>query len=133
MKLQVRQQIEFEDQPVPPARPTKRQRRLTGREVEELVVARRSGAQIDDLAEQFRIHRATIINHLERQGVAQRRWPGRMLSPERLQAAGELYATGLSLVAVGERFDVDKRYLRKALPEVGYEIRPPGRSKASQI
>lgn len=44
-------------------------------------------------------------------------------------AAGRLYETGLTLAAVGEQFGVDRRYLRDALPEVGFPIRLSGRQK----
>lgn len=102
-------------------------RRLNEEEINELVAARRAGEQINHLARQFGIHRATVITHLERAGVPGRRWPGRTLAPEQIKAAGRLYNSGLSLVAVGERFDVDKRYLSRALPEAGFRLRPPGR------
>lgn len=57
------------------------------------------------------------------------RWPGRSLTPKELQAAGELYESGLNLIAVGERFNVDRRYLRHALRAAGFAIRRPGQQK----
>jgi transposase len=103
------------------------QRRLRSDEVMALAQARREGAEIKELAERFGVHRTTVLAHLERAEVPGRRRQGRQLSPERLEEAGQLYASGLSLIEVGERFDVDRRYLRRALPAAGFVLRPPGR------
>jgi hypothetical protein len=51
------------------------------------------------------------------------------LSAKQLENAGRLYLTGLNLIAVGERFGVDRRYLRRALPEAGFAIRRAGQPK----
>jgi hypothetical protein len=69
------------------------------------------------------------MEHLRRQGVEKRRWPGRTLPAEQVEEAGRLYQTGLNLEAVAERFDVDRRYVRKALPAAGFPIRRPGQRK----
>jgi transposase len=92
---------------------------------------RETGSEINDLAEHFGIHRSTVIAHLNRQGVEGRRRQGRALSDERLHQAGEFYVAGHSLIETGDRFDVDRRYLRKALPAAGFELRRPGRQAAS--
>jgi hypothetical protein len=109
----------------------RRSRQLTKDEVESLVAARLAGAEINQLADQFGVHRATVIKLLSRAGVPHRRRQGRSLSPDQLVAAGELYVSGVNLIEVAERFDVDRRYLRRALPEVGFEVRPPGRQRTS--
>lgn len=93
------------------------------------MAAREAGAQIKDLAEQFGVHKATVIAHLERAGVPGRRWPGRTLSLTQVQEAVQLYESGLSLVAVGERFGVDKRQVSRALRGAGVEIRKSCRHK----
>lgn len=114
-----------------PQRATRQhQQRLAPAEVEELAALRRAGAEINDLAERFGVHRSTVMSHLSRAAVPQRRRQGRTLTPEQIQSAGRLYASGLSLVEVGERFNVDKRYLRRVLPEAGFTLRPPGRQAA---
>jgi hypothetical protein len=46
-----------------------------------------------------------------------------------LTKAGELYRSGINLIAVGKQFGVDRRYVRRALPEVGFEIRRAGQQK----
>jgi transposase len=105
------------------------QRKLRSEEIQALVAARIEGAEIDALAERFGIGRNTVMAHLEREGVPGRRWPGRTLTPEQLEAAGRLYETGVNLIAVGEQFGVDRRYLRKALPAGGFTLRKPGQQK----
>ncbi len=92
-------------------------------------MARTEDAEIDDLAERFGIGRSTVMLHLQREGVPGRRWPGRTLSDEQLQEAGELYISGIDLIAVGEQFGVDRRYLSKALRAAGFTIRPAGQQK----
>lgn len=129
MERQVRLGGEVLEEDLPTYRPTKHQRRLLPSEVEELIAARVAGAEINDLASRFGIHRATVINHLNQSNTPKRRRQGRTLTPDQLQRAGQAYASGLSLIEVGEQFDVDKRYLRRALPKAGFTIRPPGRSK----
>lgn len=106
---------------------SRRLRRLTEVQVRELAEAREAGMEINDLAERFGIDRSTVITHLRRAGVPGRKRQGRSLDPCGLLAAGELYAQGASLVEVGVAFDVDRRYLRKVLPEAGFALRPAGR------
>jgi transposase-like protein len=112
-----------------PRSAVRRSRQLTKDEVGSLVAARLAGAEINELAEQFGVHRATVISLLGRAGAPHRRRQGRRLSPDRLVAAGELYVSGVNLIEVAAQFDVDRRYLRTALPEVGFVLRAPGRQK----
>lgn len=116
------------DRTVPSLR---RLRRLSVDEVRELVKARNQGAEINQLAERFDINRDTVMRQLQNEGVPKQRWQGRTLTPERLEAAGQLYASGLSAIKVAEQFGVDRRYLRRVLPDAGFPLRPPGRRKSS--
>jgi transposase len=109
--------------------PRRIQRKLNPDEVSDLVVLRQNGWEIDGLAKRFGIGRSTVMDHLKRAGVPGRRWRGRTLSPKQMEEAGRLYETGLNLIAVAERFDVDRRYLRRALPEVGFTLRRAGQQK----
>lgn len=102
---------------------------MTPDEVSDLVVLRQNGCEIDALAERFGIGRSTVMEHLKRAGMPGRRWQGRTLSPEQLEEAGQVYATGLNLIAVAEQFGVDRRYLRRAFPEVGFTLRRAGQQK----
>ena len=109
----------------------RRMRQLGPEQVARLVAAREAGAEINDLAREHGIHRATVIAHLNRAGVEHRTWAGRHLSPEQVRAAGQLYASGANLIDVGQQFGVDRRYLRKVLPEAGFALRRPGRQQTS--
>jgi hypothetical protein len=107
--------------------PRRRMRRLSEPQVIQLALDREAGVEIKELAERYGIDRSTVITHLHRAGVPGRRPQGRTLSSDQVQAAGELYSSGVNLIAVGEVFDVDRRFLRKALPAAGFTLRPPGR------
>jgi len=88
-----------------------------------------NGAEIGALAERFEISSDAAIAHLKRTGVPGRRWPGRTLSVALLEEAGRVYESGVNLIAVGEKFGVDRRYVRRALPEAGFTIRCAGQQK----
>lgn len=103
--------------------------RLSPEQVAELVAARQAGVQIKDLAQQFEIHKTTVIAHLERAGVPGRRWAGKTLSPPQVQDAARLYESGLSLVAIGEQLGASRRQVGRALDEAGVAIRSPGRQR----
>jgi transposase len=105
-------------------------RRLSEEEVVRLAGEREGGAEIKELAVRYSIDRSTVITHLHRSGVPGRRRQGRSLSPDRVRVAGELYASGVNLLDVAAQFDVDRRYLRRVLPEAGFALRPPGRRAA---
>jgi len=102
-------------------------RHLTQVEIAELVAARQAGTQIKDLASRFRVHKSTVIAHLERAGVPGMRWPGKTLTPEQVQDAAWLYQSGLNLIEVGARFGVDRRQVSRALREKGVLLRDAGR------
>jgi hypothetical protein len=110
-------------------RSVRRLPRLTEAEVVELVALRQSGEQIAVLAKRFGIGRNTVMAHLKRRDVPTRRWHGRTLGAEQLHEAGRLYESGVNLITVAEQFGVDRRYLRQALPEAGFVIRPGGQQK----
>ncbi len=102
-------------------------RRLTEGQITALVADRAAGAEINDLAEKYGVDRTTVIGHLHRAGVSGQRRQGRTLDPGQMRAAGELYTSGVNLAEVGERFNVDRRYLRRVLPAAGFLMRAPGR------
>jgi hypothetical protein len=92
-------------------RSVRRLPRLTEPEIAELVALRQAGEQIAVLAERFGVGRNTVLAHLKRRDVPGRRWHGRTLGAEQLHEAGQLYDSGANLIAVAERFGVDRRYL----------------------
>src|SRR5438105_2453888 len=80
-------------------RPIEVQRRLTPSEVQDLIKAYEAGSSVNQLADRFDIHRATVLSHLERAGVP-RRHP--RLDDAGIEEATQLYIHGMSLAEVGE-------------------------------
>ena len=82
------------------------QRRLSPTDVDDLVDAYRAGASISQLAAGFGVHRTTVAAHLDRLDVprhhARTAWDDRAL-----EEAAELYAAGLSLADLADRYQID--------------------------
>jgi hypothetical protein len=53
------------------------QRRLTGAEIAQLIDHYRAGVSIDGLAALYKVHRTTVIHHLDKAGIARRAWSAR--------------------------------------------------------
>jgi len=95
-------------------------RRLRPAEIEELVAGYQAGTTACQLADRFRIHRATVLSLLERRSVARR---DRRLSSTQVDQARELYAAGQSLAKVGKRLGCHASTVRLALPKAGVRMR----------
>ncbi len=87
----------------PPTRQLRRQ--LQPAEVDELVAAYLAGDAVNDLAQQFGVHRTTVMAHLARR-EAKRPTTSAKWDDDTLAAAARLYADGASLNDVGARFGV---------------------------
>ncbi len=74
----------------------------------DLVAAYHAGGTVQGLAEQFGVHRTTVMAVLDRAGVA-RRSPTRVQSAEELDKASQLYRDGLNLRSVGAAVGADYR------------------------
>jgi hypothetical protein len=97
--------------------------RLGPADIERLIAAYAEGNSVLQLAAHFKIHRTTVLAHLERNGVPRRRM-GSKLSDEDVDGAAVLYRDGLSLEAIGHRFLVAPDTVAKALRHVGVQLRP---------
>jgi DNA-binding CsgD family transcriptional regulator len=75
---------------------------------------------LNGLAEQFKIHRSTVLDYLNRVGGQQRR-PA--LMPDQIVIAARLYQGGQSLKEVGLRFGVHASTVRAALLKHGIKMR----------
>jgi hypothetical protein len=75
---------------------------------------------IKSLSDRYRIHRTTVYEHVDRQGVPRQQ---RGLGPRQIQEAAQLYESGLSLAKIGARFKVDAQTVRDRIAEEGVEIR----------
>jgi hypothetical protein len=74
------------------------------------------------LAAEFGIHRDTVHDILERQGVLRPRG----LQPYELLEAIRLYEDGRSLARLAAEFDVSPGTVNRALRQAGVQIRRPG-------
>lgn len=102
------------------------QNRLTEPQIAELVAIYEAGANLLEIAERFRINRATVSVHLHRSGVGTRY---RRLLPDQIKEAATLYAEGWSLARLGERFKVSDSTVLNAFRKDGFQTRPrPGKN-----
>ena len=99
------------------------QRRLTDANIKHLVEDYVGGLSINALARRFRIHRTTVMNHLESRGV-QRRRNARKPSAAKVALAAGRYANGLSLASVAKEFGVNEATLTREFHAAGIPIRP---------
>jgi hypothetical protein len=88
--------------------------------LKSFAIAYRSGIAIRDLALEFKIHRATVFELVERLGLP-RRIP--ILTSEEVGEATRLYQSGKSLLKVGDHFGVAADTVALALMKAGVVIR----------
>jgi hypothetical protein len=98
------------------------QHRLKEVEVDQLAKAYESGATLKDLARDFRVHRNTAMELLERNGIARR---GKGPSDSQVAEAIRLYAEGQSTAVIGRCFGFSADTIRHRLMDAGVEIRSP--------
>jgi transposase-like protein len=108
----------------PRHREVQHQHRLEDNERQALVEAFKAGEKIEDLAEQFGIHRSTVRAQLDRAGLQFLPYGAKLTSSD-IEAASLLYLNGQSLVAVGKQFKVDAETIRRTLRQAGVRIRGP--------
>ena len=101
-----------------------KQVRLGEREVLKLVSQYIEGLSVPELVERWGVHRTTVLDHLERQGVP-RRATKRRLSDAQVAEAAELYRAGSSLASLGRQFRVSATTMSKELKAVGVPSRSP--------
>ena len=105
--------------------------RLTKTEVNELARCYEQGCTINQLAESYKIHRTTVMDHLKRRNVTTR-VVKRRLSDANVAQAAELYAAGQSLATIAARFRVDAKTVHREFRKAEIPTRPrQGRRKNS--
>jgi hypothetical protein len=97
------------------------QRRLNIDEVDDLVRRYRAGAKVGELAANFGVHRDTVSEILDRQGVARRQ---KGLAPELLSELIALYRSGSSLATIGAKMSVAPGTVALVLRKAGTPLRP---------
>jgi transposase len=98
-------------------------------EITELINAYKQQSSINQLAQRFGIHRATVTALLGRHGVERRRAG---LAPTEISAAARLYCQGWSLARLGSKYTVDPATVWRALRAAGVAMRPPSRVGAGR-
>ncbi len=84
-----------------PKKPTLRaQRRLTAKQVEQLIAGYKAGSTVYQLADEFGCDRTTVSKKLKDAGITLRRTPP---AEEQIDEMVRLYESGLSLERTGER------------------------------
>jgi hypothetical protein len=99
-----------------------RVRRLSEDDVARLVADYQSGLTVYELADQFKIHRATVSAHLHRRGVEMRR---SSLAEDQVTEAAKLYRQGWSLARIGHYYGVDGATAWRRLVDLGIQMRKP--------
>lgn len=108
--------------------PPKQAQRRLGPDAEAVLVATyQAGGKVVQLGAEFGIHRDTVHNILERQGVLRPRG----LQPDELLKAIRLYEDGWSLARLAVELDVSPSTVNRALRQAGVQIRRPGRPSGS--
>jgi DNA-directed RNA polymerase specialized sigma24 family protein len=92
---------------------------LGAADIDRLVQRYLTGTPINDLANEFGIHRSTVMKHVQRVGLQRRQ----KLLADRIDEACRLYQQGWSLRRIGTRFDVHANTVRRALANADVQIR----------
>ena len=89
---------------------------LTAAEVDRLVDDYLDGTTVNELADRYGVHRATVSAHLTRRRVGRRR-PG--LGVDEAAEAVRLHLGGISMRAIAQSMGVDRKAVRRVLVEAG--------------
>jgi hypothetical protein len=98
------------------------QRRLTPKEIEQLLTEYRAGDSMQELTRKWRLLRTTVTEHLRRSSIAVRH---RGIPTERLDEVIRLYGDGWSCQRLAERYGCDDETVRQSLKRLGVRLRKP--------
>lgn len=105
-----------------PARQRQAQRRLTPKQVQQLVAEYEAGASVRGLAARRGVHRTTVTMQLRQAGVPVRR---RGLTEESRTEAVRLYGEGWSCQRLADRYGCNATTVWKMLQQAGVRLRAP--------
>jgi transposase-like protein len=97
------------------------QRRLTPPEVEQFKQDYRDGTPINELANRYRIDKATVHKRIVRLGLPRRK---PCLSPAAVAESAAMNQSGRSLLAIGRHLGVAQGTVALALRKAGVSLRP---------
>jgi hypothetical protein len=112
----------LEQRPADPVTVCQHQNRLSDDRVHDLITAYRAGRQIQELAQEYEIHRATVTALLRRHHIKLR--PVGMTERE-IKTAGRLYEQGWTLTKLGLKYHVDPTTVWRELRRTGVAMRSP--------
>jgi IS30 family transposase len=98
---------------------------LTPEDRARLVAARRAGATVRELADQFGIHRTTVTTHLQREGMPTRTGG---LGTDDVDEVVHLYQQGWSARKLAKRFGVSDHTIAAELKRSGIQVRTRAQS-----
>jgi transposase-like protein len=104
-----------------PRRSRKKQRRFTTDEAKTVAEQYLAGANMNQLAARYEVHRTTIAECLNKQHVPVRKLGFPIAA---IDEAATLYCAGWSLVRLAEKFDCSDSTVRTALIGHGVQTRP---------
>lgn len=102
--------------------------RLRPERVAQLLANRDAGFTLKHLASKYGIARQTVIDHCKRAGRVRQVRP---LDADEAREAARLYESGLSLVAVGDRYGVRRGAVKTAVLAHGGSIRGHASARTS--
>jgi len=106
--------------------PKQHQRRLDPDQIVQLIALYLEGQSVAQLAQEWNIHRTTVMDHLKRSDVPTRPHK-RKMNDEQVTRAAEFYRAGDSLAKLSHRYNVDPQTVSRELKKTDVTIRPPGR------
>jgi len=95
-------------------------------QIAQLLAERDARFTLKHLASKYGIARQTVIDHCKRAGRTRQVRP---LKADEAREAARLYETGLSLVAVGERFGVGRGAVKTAVHAQGARFATAGTAR----
>ena len=85
-------------------------------------MAYQEGASLKDLSRSYAINIRTVMDHLDRHGIARR---GNVkLRPDQISDACQLYGEGWSTIELGNRYGVSDTTVGNVLKRAGTQMRP---------
>jgi hypothetical protein len=101
------------------------QRRLDPDQILNLVAEYVQGQTVAQLSRSWKIHRTTVMDHLERNDIP-RRPHRRKMTDTQVQQAAKRYRAGETLAKLGKYYSVDPQTVSRELKKIEVQIRRPG-------